>query len=94
MKIKNQYVAKPEKIVAKILLLNIPTTTAIIDAKIFGLSSIWIIPVLFKKIAGNIMAGKIADGTYDKTSLILSLNISFLRRAIIENLVKKVIKPQ
>ena len=63
MKINNQYAAKPEKIVAKIFLLNIPTMMAIIDAKIFGLSSIWIDPELFKKIAGNIMAGKIADGT-------------------------------
>ena len=45
--------------------------------------------------AGNQpLAGKIAVGTYDKTSLILSLNISFLSMAIIENLVKKVIKPQ
>ncbi len=33
-------------------------------------------------------AGKIAEGTYDKTSLILSLNISFLINAIIENLVR------
>ena len=51
-------------------------------------------PMLSKKIAGNIIAGKIAEGTYDKTSLILLLNISFFRSAIIENLVKKVINPQ
>ena len=94
IKIRNQYVDKPATIVARILLLNIPTITAIIDAKILGLSSKRNDPELSKKIAGNIIAGKIADGTYDKTSLILSLNISFLRRAIIENLVKKVINPQ
>tara|TARA_X000000368_G_C22602778_1_gene524440 strand:- start:122 stop:328 length:207 start_codon:yes stop_codon:yes gene_type:complete len=67
---------------------------AINAAKILGLSSISIDPTLSKKIAGNIIAGKIAEGTYDKTSLILSLNISFFKSAIIENLVKKVIKPQ
>ena len=67
---------------------------AIIVAKILGLSSNCIEPALSRNIAGNIIAGKIADGTYDKTSLILSLNISFLRMAIIENLVKKVISPQ
>tara|TARA_B100001057_G_scaffold227724_1_gene228044 strand:- start:763 stop:969 length:207 start_codon:yes stop_codon:yes gene_type:complete len=67
---------------------------AIIAAKILGLSSNCIEPVLSKKIAGNIIAGKIAEGTYDKTSLILLLNISFFRSAIIENLVKKVINPQ
>ena len=75
-------------------LLNIPTNIAIIAAKIFGLFSIWITPVLSKKIAGNIIAGKIAAGTNDKIFLILSLNISFLRSAIIENLVKKVTNPQ
>ena len=67
---------------------------AIIAAKILGLLSICIDPALSKKIAGNIIAGKIADGTYDKTSLIRSLNISFFSNAIIENLVKKVINPQ
>ena len=75
-------------------LVKIPTVVAINAAKIFGLSSICIDPTLSKKIAGNIIAGKIAEGTYDKTSLILSLNISFFRNAIIENLVKKVINPQ
>ena len=89
-----QYEAKPAKIVAKMLLLKIPTNIAIIAAKILGLSSISMEPMLSKKIAGNIIAGKIAEGTYDKTSLILSLNISFLSNAIIENLVKKVINPQ
>ena len=63
-------------------------------ANIFGLSSNSRLPALFKKIAGKIIAGNIADGTYDKTSLILSVNISFLSKAIIENLEKKVIKPQ
>jgi hypothetical protein len=94
IKIINQYETKPENIVAKIFLLKTPIHIAIIVAKILGLFSSCIEPKLSKKIAGNIIAGKIADGTYDKTSLILSLNISFLRRAIIENLVKKVITPQ
>tara|TARA_S200000501_G_scaffold245214_1_gene229657 strand:+ start:506 stop:712 length:207 start_codon:yes stop_codon:yes gene_type:complete len=67
---------------------------AIIEAKILGLSSNCMEPMSSKKIAGNIIAGKIAEGTYDKTSLILLLNISFFRSAIIENLVKKVINPQ
>ena len=40
------------------------------------------------------IAGKIAEGTKDNTSRILLLNISFFNNAIIENLVKKVIKPQ
>ena len=89
-----QYDAKPAKIVVKMLLLKIPTNIAIIAAKILGLSSSCIVPKLSKKIAGNMIAGKIAEGTNDKISLILSLNISFLRIAIIENLVKKVISPQ
>ena len=67
---------------------NIPTAVAIIAAIIFGLFSIWNKPVLSIKIAGNIIAGKIADGTKDKISLILSLNISFFIKAIIENLVR------
>jgi hypothetical protein len=49
---------------------------------------------LSKNIAGKIIAGKIADGTNDKTSLILSVNISFLSIAIIRYLEKKVTKPQ
>ena len=44
--IKNQYDANPEKIVARILLLKIPTPIAIIAAKIFGLSSKCINPLL------------------------------------------------
>tara|TARA_B100000700_G_C14569456_1_gene634890 strand:+ start:214 stop:468 length:255 start_codon:yes stop_codon:yes gene_type:complete len=71
-----------------------PIINAIIAARILGFSEISNDPELSMKIAGKIIAGNIADGTYDKISLILSLNISFLRRAIIENLVKKVIKPQ
>ena len=43
-------------------LVKIPIPVAIIAAKIFGLSSIKIDPELSKKIAGNIMAGKIAVG--------------------------------
>ena len=88
MKIIAQYEAKPENIVAKIFLLKIPTTVAIIAAKILGLLVNSNEPALSRKTAGNIMAGKIADGTYDKTSLILSLNISFFKTAIIENLVR------
>ena len=38
--------------------------------------------------AGKIIAGNIADGTNDNISLILSLNISFLIKAIMENLVR------
>ena len=51
-------------------------------------------PVLFKKIAGKIIAGNIAEGTNDKTSLILLLNISFFNIAIIKYLEKKVTNPQ
>jgi|TARA_B100001093_G_scaffold429814_1_gene425225 hypothetical protein len=58
-----QYEANPEKIVAIIFLLKIPTPIAIIAAKILGFSSNWIDPKLSKKIAGNIIAGKIAEGT-------------------------------
>ena len=47
-----------------------------------------------KRATDVMIAGKIAEGTNDKISLILSLNISFLRSAIMENLVKKVISPQ
>ena len=52
------------------------------------------VPRVVQKIAGNIIAGKIAEGTKERISLILSLNISFFNNAIIENLVRKVIKPQ
>ncbi len=45
------------------LLLITPIIIATIDAKILGLSSKWKDPELSKKIAGNIIAGKIADGT-------------------------------
>ena len=61
---------------------------AIIAANIFGFSSIWNNPVSFIKIAGKIIAGNIADGTKDNIALILSLNISFLIKAIIVNLVR------
>tara|TARA_B100001059_G_scaffold203937_1_gene212926 strand:- start:488 stop:775 length:288 start_codon:yes stop_codon:yes gene_type:complete len=94
IKIINQYDIRPNKIVARMFLETIPVTIAITAAKIFGLSVNCKEPVSSKKIAGNIIAGKIADGTYVNISLILSLNISFLSRAIIENLVRKVINPQ
>ena len=55
--------AKPDIIVASMLLLKIPTIVAIIAAKILGLLSNCIVPALSKKIAGNIIAGKIAEGT-------------------------------
>ena len=71
-----------------------PIIVAIIAAIIFGLLSKSKLPELSNKTAGNIIAGKIAEGTKDSTSLTLSLNISFFNNAIIENLVKKVIKPQ
>ena len=45
------------------LLERIPMNVAINAAKIFGLSSINNDPELSKKIAGNIIAGNIADGT-------------------------------
>tara|TARA_S200000501_G_C20821320_1_gene742945 strand:+ start:103 stop:384 length:282 start_codon:yes stop_codon:yes gene_type:complete len=86
--IKNQYEAKPENIVAIILLEKIPITIAIIAANIFGLSSISNKPLSFMKIAGKMIAGNMAEGTKDNTSLILSLNISFLIKAIIVNLVR------
>ena len=63
MNIMNQYAANPENIVAIMLLEKIPTAVAIIAAIIFGLSSIINDPVLSKKIAGNIIAGNIAEGT-------------------------------
>jgi hypothetical protein len=80
--------------VAITFLLTKPTIIAIIVANIFGLFSMTRSPEVFKKIAGKIIAGNIADGTKDKTSLILSVNISFLIIAIIRNLEKKVINPQ
>ena len=58
-----QYENKPENIVAKIFLLKIPTIIAMIAAKIFGLFSICNSPELSRKIAGNMIAGKIAEGT-------------------------------
>ena len=44
-------------------LVKIPTIVAINAAKILGLSPICIDPALSKKMAGNIIAGKIAEGT-------------------------------
>ena len=44
-------------------LLSTPTAVAIIAAKILGLSVNSNDPELSRKIAGNIIAGKIADGT-------------------------------
>ena len=45
------------------LLVKMPTQVAIIAAKILGLSVNSNEPELSKKIAGNIIAGKIAYGT-------------------------------
>jgi hypothetical protein len=52
------------------------------------------VPALSRNIGGKIIAGKIADGTYDKIFLVLSFNMSSFNKKIIENLVKKVITPQ
>ena len=79
---------------AIIFLLKYPTVIANIAAKILGLLSISKEPVLSKNIGGKIMAGKIAAGTKDKIFFVFSLKTSFLRKKIIENLVKKVITPQ
>tara|TARA_B100000927_G_C16069521_1_gene310530 strand:+ start:29 stop:214 length:186 start_codon:yes stop_codon:yes gene_type:complete len=59
----NQYEIRPAKIVASIFLVIMPITTAIKPAKIFGLSFKSRDPVSSNKIAGNIIAGKIAEGT-------------------------------
>ena len=67
---------------------------AIAAADILGLPSNSRLPTLSKNINGKIIAGKIADGTKDNISFALLLNMSFLRKKIIENLVKKVIRPQ
>tara|TARA_B100000780_G_scaffold232863_1_gene172911 strand:- start:83 stop:307 length:225 start_codon:yes stop_codon:yes gene_type:complete len=74
--------------VAIILLLKYPTIIANKAAKILGLLSKSKEPVLSKKIGGKIIAGKIADGTYDKTLFVLSFSISSLSKKIIENLVR------
>tara|TARA_B100000787_G_scaffold99633_1_gene73549 strand:+ start:594 stop:818 length:225 start_codon:yes stop_codon:yes gene_type:complete len=74
--------------VAIILLLKYPTIIANKAAKILGLLSRSKEPVLSKKIGGKIIAGKIADGTYDKTLFVLSFSISSLSKKIIENLVR------
>tara|TARA_B100000780_G_scaffold68945_1_gene45678 strand:- start:159 stop:383 length:225 start_codon:yes stop_codon:yes gene_type:complete len=73
--------------VAIILLLKYPTIIANIAAKILGLLSKSKEPVLSKNIGGKIIAGKMADGTYDKTFFALSFNMSFLSKKIMENLV-------
>jgi hypothetical protein len=69
-------------------LLKQPTSIANIAANILGLFSKSKEPELSKNIGGKIIAGKIADGTNDKTFLTLSLKISSLSKNIIENLVK------
>tara|TARA_B110000259_G_C13727494_1_gene287091 strand:+ start:213 stop:437 length:225 start_codon:yes stop_codon:yes gene_type:complete len=74
--------------VAIILLLKYPTIIANKAAKILGLLSKSKEPVLSKKIGGKIIAGKIADGTYDKIFFVLLFSISSLSKKIIENLVR------
>tara|TARA_B100000787_G_scaffold12120_1_gene8910 strand:- start:299 stop:532 length:234 start_codon:yes stop_codon:yes gene_type:complete len=76
------------------LLLKYPTIIENIAAKILGLLSISKDPILSKKIGGKIIAGKIADGTYDKIFFVLSFNMSSFNKKIIENLVRYVIIPQ
>ena len=69
-------------------LLKYPAIIANIAAKILGLLSISREPALSKNIGGKIIAGKIADGTYDKTFFALSVNMSSFSKKIIENLVR------
>ena len=78
----------PANIVAKIFLLIQPTIIANIAAKILGLLSKSKEPVLSKNIGGKIIAGKIADGTYDRIFFVLSFNMSSFNKKIIENLVR------
>ena len=54
-----------------IFLLKYPTSIAITAANIFGLFSKSKEPELSKNIGGKIIAGKIADGTYDRIFFIL-----------------------
>ena len=61
---------------------------ATIAAIILGLFSISNEPVLSKNIGGKIMAGKIADGTYERIFFVLLFNMSCFNKKIIENLVK------
>ena len=63
-------------------------------ANIFGFPFKSKVPKSSKNISGNIIAGKIAEGTYDSIIFVFLLNVSFLINAIIQNLVKKVIIPQ
>ena len=65
----NQYETNPEIIVAIIFLLKTPIITATIDAYILGLFSKSKLPVSLKNIAGKIIAGNIAEGTYAKICL-------------------------
>ena len=77
-----------------IFLLKQPTIIANIAANILGLLSRSKEPALSKNIGGKIIAGKIAAGTKDKIFFIFSLKTSLFSKKIIENLVKKVIRPQ
>ena len=70
------------------LLLKYPIIIANIAAKILGLLSKSKEPVLSKNIGGKIIAGKMADGTYDKIFFALLFNMSSLSKKIIENLVR------
>tara|TARA_B100000787_G_scaffold37586_1_gene26479 strand:+ start:241 stop:465 length:225 start_codon:yes stop_codon:yes gene_type:complete len=74
--------------VAIMLLLKYPIIIANIAAKILGLLSKSKEPVLSKNIGGKIIAGKMADGTYDKIFFALLFNMSSLSKKIIENLVR------
>ena len=71
-----------------IFLLKYPIIIANIAAKILGLLSKSKEPALSKNIGGKIIAGKIADGTYDKTFFVLLFNMSSFSKKIIENLVR------
>ena len=63
------------------------------EATILALLSKNITPLMSNNMAGKIIAGKIADGTYDKITFFFSVYISFFNKPIILNLVRKVIMP-
>ena len=66
---------------------------AIIAPNILGSFNSINAPYSFKKIDGNIIAGKTAEGTQANTDLILSFNMSLFTKAIMVILVKQVKVP-
>ena len=73
---------------AIILRLKKPIIIANRAANIFGLLSISKEPALSRNIGGKIIAGKIAEGTYESIFFVLSFNMSSFNKKIVENLVK------